>query len=377
MSMSTGLEKQVFVPFVDLKTQFKNLQPAINAAFQPVFESTSFILGPQVAEFESAFADYVGAKYCITVHSGTAALHIALLAAGIGPGDEVITVPNTFIATVEAIHFAGATPVFVDVDRRTYNMDPALIERAITPKTRAIMPVHLYGQPCDMEPIQKIAREHGLKLIEDCAQAHGAKYEGKNAGTFGEIGCFSFYPGKNLGAAGEGGAIVTDDEEVARICKLYRDHGSSKKYHHDIVGHNFRLDTLQAVVLNIKLPYLDSWNEGRRRAARYYSENLANVEGLVVPFVPDGVEPVFHLYVVQVRDREKVQAKLDEANIQSGIHYPVPVHLQPAFQHMNLGPGSFPVSEELGPSILSLPMYPELTEELQDHVIRTLKEALS
>lgn len=374
--MSTGVKKQLFVPFVDLKSQFKELQPDINKALEPVFENTSFILGPQVREFEAAFAAYIGAKHCITVHSGTAALHVALLAAGIGAGDEVITVANTFIATAEAIAFAGATPVFVDVDQKTYNMDASMLESAITSKTRAIMPVHLYGQPCDMAPILEIAKKHGLKVIEDCAQSHGATYRGRSTGTFGEIGCFSFYPGKNLGAAGEGGAIVTSDDKIAETARLIRDHGSAKKYHHEIVGHNFRLDTLQAAVLNVKLPHLNGWNEGRRRAAKFYSDRLANVDGIVVPHVPDSVVPVFHLYIVQLAGRDDVQKTLAEANIQSGIHYPIPLHLQPAFKHLNYVEGRFPVSERLAPRILSLPIFPEITEEQQNHVIDTLIEAI-
>lgn len=374
--MSTGVKKQMFVPFVDLKSQFKELQPEINKALEPVFENTSFILGPPVKEFESEFAAYIGAKHCVTLHSGTAALHVALLALGIGPGDEVITVPNTFIATVEAIAFTGAKPVFVDVDEKTYNMNPELLEAAITPKTKAIIPVHLYGQPADLKPIKEIADKHGLKLIEDAAQAHGAKYEGTTVGTFGDIGCFSFYPGKNLGAAGEGGALVTNDKELAKKAQMIRDHGSSKKYYHDILGHNFRMDSLQAAVLNVKLPRLNKWNDGRRRAAKYYSEKLSKVDGITIPHVPENVEPVFHLYVIQLENRKAIQVKLNEANIQSGIHYPIPVHLQPAFKHLDKKEGSYPVSERLGPLILSLPIYPEITEELQDYVIETLKDAV-
>jgi dTDP-4-amino-4,6-dideoxygalactose transaminase len=366
----------VMVPFIDLPQQFRGLKSEIDNALEPIFSSTSFILGPAVAQFEQDFAEYLDVKHCVSVHSGTAALHLALLALGIGPGDEVITVANTFIATAEGISFAGATPRFVDVDPLTQTMDVAALEAAITPAVKAIIPVHLFGQPADMDPIMAIAAKHGIAVVEDACQAHGARYKGRRVGTIGDVGCFSFYPGKNLGAAGEGGAISTNKPELADAVRLIRDHGSSRKYHHQIVGHNFRFDSIQAAVLNVKLPHLDKWNQLRREHAAYYTEQLAGVEQIVTPTVADGREPVFHLYVIETSMRNAVQEKLTAAGIQTGIHYPMPVHLQPAYASLGYKPGSLPVSEALSQRILSLPMYPELTKQQQEHVVRSLIQAV-
>lgn len=361
-----------FIPFIDLPAQFRRLKSEIDEALAPIFSSTGFILGPQVAEFEESFARYLGAQHCVTVNSGTAALHLALLALGIGPGDEVITVANSFIATAEAISFAGATPRLVDADPVTYNIDPAQLEAAITGRTRAVIPVHLFGQPADMDPILEIARKHNLKVIEDACQAHGAVYKGRRVGTLADVACFSFYPGKNLGAAGDGGAIVTDMQDIADTVRLLRDHGSRKKYQHEIVGHNFRLDTVQAAILNVKLRYLDSWNEQRQQHAKFYNHLLADVPDVITPVVAPASQSVFHLYVVQVANRDTARKALSEANIQTGIHYPTPIHLQAAYRDLGYRQGDFPVSEKLAGRILSLPMYPELTESQQTRVAEVL-----
>ena len=365
------------VPFLDLPQQFRALQPEINAALAKIFASAGFILGPEVKEFERAFADYVGAKECVTVHTGTAALHLALMALGIGPGDEVITAANSFVATAEGIAFAGAKTVLVDVDPVTYNLDPSKLEAAITPRTKAIIPVHLYGQPANMEAIMKIARVHGLKVVEDACQAHGARYKSQRVGAIGDIGCFSFYPGKNLGAAGEGGAVVTNNPELAEKVRLLRDHGSRKKYEHEIVGHNFRLDSIQAAILNIKLKHLDKWNKARMDRAARYTELLAGLGQIVLPASSSDCEHVFHLYAIQTENRAELQAKLNAKNVQSGIHYPTPIHLQKAFENLGYKAGYFPVSESLCNKVLSLPMFAELTDEQQDRVVAALKEALS
>lgn len=364
------------VPFLNLEAQHAFLQDEIKAAIEPIFKSAGFILGPDVQKFETAFADYCEARHCVTLSSGTAALQLALMALGVGPGDEVITVPNSFIATAEAISFVGAMPRFVDVDPISFTMDPAQLEGAIGPRTKVLIPVHLYGQPADMSPIQEIAKRRGVKIIEDACQAHGALYEGRRVGTFGDIGCFSFYPGKNLGAAGDGGAIVSNEQNLAATIKKLRDHGSIKKYEHEIIGHNFRLDTLQAAVLNVKLKYLDQWNASRRAAAAYYSQQLCSVSGLEIPAEQSGRESVYHLYVVRVKDRSRVQKDLLEAQIQTGIHYPKPIHLQAAYSFLKLAPGTFPISEQLAAEALSLPIYPELTLSQQDYVVEKLAAAV-
>lgn len=365
---------KTLVPFVNLPATHQALEKEIFEAITPLIRNAEFIMGKPVAEFENEFANYIGAKYCISLNSGTAALHLALMALGVGPGDEVITAANSFIATAEAISFVGATPVFVDCDPATYNLDATKLERAITKKTKVIIPVHLYGCPADMEPLLAIAKAQNIKVVEDACQGHGARYNGRRVGTFGDMAAFSFYPGKNLGAAGDGGAVVTNDEELARHVRLIREHGSEKKYIHEIIGHNFRLDTLQAAVLKVKLPYLDKWNEQRRAAAAYYTKNLLEL-GLKVPFEPANAEHVYHLYVIQVRAREKVQAVLSESGVQSGIHYPNPIHVQKAYAFLGITEGAFPVSEQSAPHILSLPMFPEITREQQDIVLAALKKA--
>lgn len=365
------------IPFVDLKAQYYSLKPQMDAAIQSVLERTAFIMGKEHNEFEQAFAQYIGVKHCLGVSTGTDALELAIRACGIGAGDEVITVPNTFIATTEAITMTGASFRFVEVDPRTYNMNPANIEQAITSRTKAILPVHLYGQPADMAPIMEIARRRGLKVIEDCAQAHGAKYHGQKAGTFGDVACFSFYPGKNLGAYGDGGAVLTNNGEIAERVRLMRNHGSADKYTHTTSGYCRRLDNLQAAVLNVKLPHLDEWNVQRRRAAVLYDQLLKNLPGVVAPHVLSGVEPVYHLYVIQVPQRSRVQSELKAQGVETGIHYPVPLHQQPAYAQLGYKPEDFPVSSALGPKILSLPMFPEITEAQIQTVVKELARILN
>jgi dTDP-4-amino-4,6-dideoxygalactose transaminase len=364
------------VPFVDLGAQTSALRKEIDAAVAAVLDGNNFVLGAAVDEFENAFARFLGVKHCVTVHSGTAALHLSLIASGIKPGDEVITVPNSFIATAEAIAFVGATPKFVDVDPHTYTMDPKLLGEALTPQTRAIIPVHLYGQPADMDPINAFAAKHGLKVIEDACQAHGARYKERMAGTLADAACFSFYPAKNLGAAGDGGAVVTNDSALAETVRLLRDHGSRKKYHHEIIGHNFRLDSIQAAVLSVKLPHLAEWNELRRKHAALYTKAFDCMERVVTPKINPDCESVFHLYVLQVPNRAEVEREFAAAGIQFGIHYPVPIHLQNAFRHLGLKLGQFPHSERLAHTIISLPMFPELSRRQIDSVIRVLMDAL-
>lgn len=364
------------IPFVDLKAQYNTLKPEIDAAFESVLDRTAYILGQELKEFEEAFADYIGLKHCVGVSTGTDALELAIRACGIGVGDEVITVPNTFIATTEAISHAGAKFRWVEVDQRTYNMDATKIEAAITARTKAILPVHLYGQPADMEPIIKIARKHDLMVIEDAAQAHGATYQGQTVGTFGDVACFSFYPGKNLGAYGDGGAVATNNDEIANRLRLLRNHGQQEKYVHLEEGFCHRLDNLQAAVLNVKLPYLDEWNQARRQAAAIYDRLLQDVPEVVTPYVLEGTEPVYHLYVVQVPNRDQVRAALSAQGIQTGIHYPIPLHQQPAYAHLGHQAEDFPISATLGPKILSLPIFPEITETQIQTVVTALQKAL-
>lgn len=368
---------EIPVPFLDLPAQFRNLKIEIDAALEPIFANAGFILGPDVSKFEREFAAYLGAKECVSLHSGTAALHLALLACGIGPGDEVITAANSFVATAEGIEFTGARTKLVDVDPKTCNIDPSKIESAISSKTKAIIPVHLYGQAADMDPIMQIARQHGLKVIEDACQAHGAHYKDRKVGTIGDIGCFSFYPGKNLGAAGEGGAIVSNSSELAERVKLLRDHGSRKKYEHEIVGHNFRLDTIQAAILRIKLRQLDVWNQARRDCAKYYAQVLSSIDGIEIPSIGNELEHVFHLYVIRSAARDEIQSKMGALKVQCGIHYPTPIHLQKAFAHLGYKNGDFPVSEVLCNTVLSLPMFAELTRLQQDRVAAALRRSVS
>ena len=348
------------VPFVDLKTQYLAIKDEIISAITGVLDSGQFVLGRAVAHFEERFAHSCGASYGIAVNSGTSALHLALLAGGIGPGDEVITVPCTFVATVAAIHYSGARPVFVDVDPVTYTMDPSGIEAAITPRTKAIMPVHLYGNPADMDPILEIARRHNLLVIEDAAQAHGAEYRGRRCGSIGDLGCFSFYPGKNLGAYGEGGLVTTSDPEFTRKIRMLRDWGAEKKYEHVLKGYNYRMDGVQGAILGVKFQYLEQWTEARRAHARSYGELLKDTQ-IVLPSPTPGARHVYHLFAILTDRRGALIEALASRGIQTGIHYPYPVHLLPAYSDLGYKAGDFPVAEKVASQELSLPMFPELT----------------
>jgi dTDP-4-amino-4,6-dideoxygalactose transaminase len=335
---------------------------------QEVLDNTAFAGGRFVERFEKEFAAACSCEYAVGVGSGTAALWAALVALGIGDGDEVITVPNTFIATAEAISMAGAKPVFVDIDEQTYTMDPKLLEAAITPNTKAVIPVHLYGQMADMDSIMEVARARGLHVVEDAAQAHGAEYKARPAGSIGDLGCFSFYPGKNLGAYGEAGAAVTNSEELATRMRMFRDHGQAKKYYHTMVGWNSRMDGFQGAVLSVKLRHLSSWNEGRRKNAELYRRRLGGRDSIVLPTEADYAKHVYHVYAVRVPDRESLMNYLREKEIYCGIHYPVPVHLQEAYGCLGLGRGSYPVTEKSADELISLPMYPELASKQIDYV---------
>jgi dTDP-4-amino-4,6-dideoxygalactose transaminase len=363
------------VPFLDLKAQYAPLREEMVKAVTEVMDSTTYVLGPKVAAFEEAFAAYVGAKHAIGVNTGTSALHLALICAGVGPGDEVITVPMTFIATSWAISYCGASPVFVDVDAVTYTMDPSQVEKKITPKTKAILPVHLYGQPADLKPLLEIGKRHGIPVIEDCAQAHGAKYYDRNVGTFSQSGCFSFYPGKNLGAYGEGGAVVTNDDALAARMRALRDHAQEKRYHHQEIGFNYRMDAFQGAVLGIKMRHIEKWSEARSAAAENYKKLLAGLP-LQAPVQAPGRRSVWHLYVVLHPERDRLQKELQARNVHTGLHYPIPLHLQKAYKHLGYQAGDFPVSERVGRECLSLPMFPELTSRQQEAVADALKEAL-
>ena len=361
------------VPFADLRALHAPLKTAFMAVLERVLENNSFILGPEVRCFENAFARFAGVEHCVAVSNGTAALQLALLALEIGPGDEVITVANTFIATAEAISAVGARPVFVDVDPVYYTMDAAAVAGAITPKTRAIIPVHLYGQSADMDPLLELAKAHGLFLIEDACQAHGAEYKCRSVGSMGIMACFSFYPGKNLGALGEGGAIVCNDPALATRLQMLRDHGSVKKYEHVFPAYNMRLEGLQGGFLAAKLPYLNEQNSSRRAAAQMYDRLFAG-SGVVTPAERSSGKHVYHLYVVQVDDRDTLKQQLGERGIEAGLHYPVPLHLQEAYASLGYKRGDFPVSERLAVRILSLPMFPTITQEQVEYVCAAVME---
>ena len=362
------------VPLVDLGAQYREIGDEVDAAIRRILETTRFILGPDVKEFEAAFASYVSADGAVGVASGTAGLHLALLACGVGPGDEVITTAHTFIATAEAISHAGATPVFVDIDPVTYNLDPQRVEDAVTPRTRAIMPVHLYGHPADLDPLLEVARRRDLRLIEDAAQAHGAEYRDRRCGAIGDLAAFSFYPGKNLGAYGDGGAVTGNDPAlIARVRKL-RDHGRTSKYEHDEVGYGERLDALQAAILSVKLRHLERWTEARRAAAERYRELLADVD-VQPPAEADWARHVYHLFVVRVAERDRVLRGLTEAGIGAGIHYPLPLHRQPAYAHLAVS--DLPETDRAAAEVLSLPLYPEITEEQQRAVVDALARVLA
>jgi dTDP-4-amino-4,6-dideoxygalactose transaminase len=365
----------VKVRFVDLSAQHKPLESELKDVFSRVLANGSFVLGPEVEKFEKMFATYCQAEHCVTVTNGTAALQLVLQALGIGPGDEVITVAHTFIATAEAINAAGARPVFVDIDPVSYNLDPTKLEKAITLKTKAIIPVHLYGQPADMDAINAIAAKHSIPVIEDSCQAHGAKYKGRRTGSLGTAACFSFYPSKNLGACGEGGAVTTNDAELAKKIRMLRDHGSVKKYEHDFPAYNLRLEGIQGGVLAVKLPHLDTWNDNRRVLAARYRELFAGSK-VVTPKEMPYSHHVYHLYVVLIEDRDALKKALSEHGIENGLHYPVPLHLQKAYAYLGYKRGDFPVSEHVAANHVSLPMYAELPIEHVDLVAKTVLEVL-
>ncbi len=359
------------IPFSDLPAQYRFLKEELEPAVLAVLQSGQYVLGGEVASFEQDFARYVEARHAVAVNSGTSALHLALLTAGIQPGDEVITVPFTFVATAAAIRYAGATPRFVDVDPGTLTMNPDRLAGAITPKTKAVIPVHLYGQPADLDPILDIARAHRLTVIEDACQAHGARYKGKPVGSIGDFGCFSFYPGKNLGACGEGGLVTTRHEEADRKLRILRDWGAERKYHHEYLGFNYRMDGIQGAILHIKLRHLESWSKRRRELAARYDAKLKHLGIGHVKRLAHG-DHVYHLYVIRVRDRDRLQSQLQETGIQTGIHYPVPVHLQPWASSLGYRVGDFPVTERAAASVLSLPLYPEMPDGHIDEIAEAL-----
>ena len=363
------------IPLVDLKAQYHTIKTEICEAIDRVLETSQFVLGSEVAAFEGEFADFSGARHGIAVNSGTSALHLALLAAGIGPGDEVITVPFTFVATVAAIVYTGARPVFVDIDPRSYTIDVTQIERAISRRTKAILPVHLYGHPADLDPILEIARRHHLVLIEDAAQAHGAEYKGRRVGSIGDLGCFSFYPGKNLGAYGEGGMVVTNQSGYDRTIRMLRDWGQEHKYHHVLKGFNYRMEGLQGAILRVKLRHLETWTEVRRTHAALYDSLLAG-SSVQTPQAMAYARHVYHIYAIRTPERAALQQALMEQGIHSGIHYPFPVHLLPAYADLGYHPGSFHQAEVMAAEELSLPMYPELSKEDIHHVAAALIESL-
>jgi dTDP-4-amino-4,6-dideoxygalactose transaminase len=362
------------IPLVDLQVQYQPLKADILGRFEEILDGMQLFLGPNVQAFEKEFAAYQEVKHAVGVSDGTAALQLALIACGVGAGDEVITASHTFIATAEAIALIGAKPVFVDVDPHAYTIDVAQIEEAITSHTRAIIPVHLYGQPADMDPIMAIARQHKLWVIEDACQAHGARYKGRRTGGLGHMAAYSFYFSKNLGAYGEAGMVTTNDGALADCVRMLRDHGSPQRYHHDLIGMNARLDEIQAAVLRAKLPHLDGWNAQRRANAAHYSQLLAGVENVIAPQAASWAEHVYHLYVVMVPRRDELLAHLKERGIGAGIHYPIPCHLQPAFQHLGYQMGDLPVTEQIAGEILSLPIYPELTAEQRVYVVDAIGE---
>jgi dTDP-4-amino-4,6-dideoxygalactose transaminase len=382
MAIGTGIvgigpgneSKLPSVPLVDLAAQYAAIAAEVEEAIARAVRGTAYILGREVSLFEEEFAAFCGAAGAVGVDSGTSALELALRAYAIGPGDEVITAANTFIATALAISYSGATPVLVDADPETYTIDVARLEAAITERTRAIVPVHLYGQPADMDPILQLAQQRGLVVIEDACQAHGARYKGKRVGSLGHAAAFSFYPAKNLGGYGDGGMVVTDDQGVADTLRLLRNYGQRQKYQHEVRGYNRRLDTLQAAVLRVKLKYLDAWNAARREHARLYGRLLAP-SGATLPVAAAYAEPVWHLYVIQTADRDGLSAHLAHEGIATGIHYPVPIHLQPAYRQLGYRPGDFPVTERCAERILSLPMYAELTDAQVEAIAAAVRTA--
>lgn len=363
------------IPFLDIKAQYQSIKGEIDAAVLGVLASGQYVLGEEVLRFEQEFADYCNVKHAIAVNTGTSALHLALLAAGIGPGDEVITVPFTFVATVSAICYTGARPVFVDVEPVTLTMDSAEIEAKITPRTKAIIPVHIYGQMADMDAIKAIADHHRIPVIEDACQAHGAQYKGQRAGSIGVSGCFSFYPGKNLGACGEGGLVVTNNDEQAKTMRMLRDWGQEQRYHHLLKGFNYRMDAIQGAILRVKLRHLEAWTEARRTHARRYSSLLAGSPHLKIPVETADRRHVYHVYAIRSRDRDGLQRVLSADGVPSGLHYPIPVHLQKAHADLGYQAGDFPVSEAAAREVLSLPIYPEMPSQHIDQVAAALEYA--
>ncbi|HWD92910.1 MAG TPA: DegT/DnrJ/EryC1/StrS family aminotransferase [Verrucomicrobiae bacterium] len=361
------------VPYFDLPAQIRGLRKELDAAIARTLDNCSFCLGPDVAQFEKDFAKFLGAQHCVGFNSGTSALHVALLLLGVGPGDEVITTPFTFVATSWAISYVGAKPVYVDIDDASFNIDPNLIERAITSHTKAILPVHLYGRPFDIDPILEIARRKKLPLVEDAAQAAGATYKGKTVGTFGEMSCFSFYPGKNLGACGEGGALVTNDNKFAARARSLREHGSTVRYYHDEVGYNYRMEGIQGAVLGVKLKHLAKWNERRRAVAKIYGELLSETP-LQLPRETDQAQSAQHIYVVRHPRRDELKKHLEANGVGCALHYPVPLHLQKCYASLGHQPGDFPVAEKAARECLSLPTYPELTDRQIQRVTDVIKD---
>lgn len=364
------------IPLVDLKSQYHSIKPEIDAAIGRVLETGAFALGPAVADFEKQFAAYCGVAHAAGVNSGTSALHLALLALGIGRGDEIIAPAMTFVATVSAIDYTGARPVLVDVEPGTCTLDPAKIEAAITPRTKAILPVHLYGQCADMDPILAIAKKHGIPVVEDAAQAHGAEYKGRRAGSMGVMGCFSFYPGKNLGAYGEGGAVVTDNADYDKTIRMLRDWGTAQRYHHDLKGFNYRMEGIQGAVLGVKMKHIEGWTEKRCAAAKLYRENLTRLAGVRLPVEATERRHVYHVFAVFVKNRDEVVKRMQAAGIGVGIHYPIPVHLQKCFAELGHKPGDFPVSEQIAAEELTLPLFPEITPEQVQAVVQALAAAV-
>jgi dTDP-4-amino-4,6-dideoxygalactose transaminase len=361
------------VPFLDLKVQYKSIKQEIDPAIQNIIDNTAFILGKAVSDFESAFAKEHNVKHCIGVSSGTDGNHLALWALGIKPGDEIIIPANTFIATAWGATLCGAKPVFVDCESDSYNIDPAKVEAAITKKTRAIVAVHLYGQPANLDPLREIAKKYNIFLVEDCAQSHFAEYKGKRIGGLSDTASFSFYPGKNLGAYGEGGAVTTNNDEVAKKVKMLRDHGALQKYYHEMLGHNYRMEGIQGAVLGVKLKHLDKWTEGRRQVAKKYNDLLKNLSAIILPTEMQYAKHVYHLFVIQINEggnkkRDELSKFLNDNGVSTGLHYPIPLHLQPCFKDLGYKKGDFPVTEKLAECGLSLPMYPELSDEQISYV---------
>ena len=361
------------VPFLDLGAQYDAIKTDVLEAIKDVLETRQFILGSHVAAFEQSFAAYCGARHAVAVNSGTSALHLALLAAGVGPGDEVITVPFTFIATIAAIRYCNATPVLADIEPRSFNLDPAQVERAITERTKAILPVHLYGQCADMDAINAIARDRGIAVIEDAAQAHGAEYKGRRAGSLGQSGCFSFYPTKNLGAYGEGGIVTTNDDDLATRVRLLRDWGADRKYHHVLRGFNYRMEGLQGAILGVKMRYIEQWTAQRRAVAARYDQMLADAEVACPAVMHYTSRHVYHTYTVRSAARDELQRHLAAEGVQTAIHYGTPAHLQPAHSDLGYKPGDFPQAEAAAREVLSLPMYPELPADSQERVAAAVK----